>query len=71
MKLIKLKTGYSFRNAAGLPDPQHYTTARDLATLTGALQILGMRVTHAQTQHLVYVWNAHGLQPGFGNRTNR
>ena len=27
----------SFRNAAGLPDPQHYTTARDLATLTGAL----------------------------------
>ena len=27
----------SFRNAAGLPDPQHYTTARDLATLAGAL----------------------------------
>src|ERR1035437_306603 len=27
----------SFRNAAGMPDPQHYTTARDLATLTGAL----------------------------------
>lgn len=27
----------SFRNAAGLPDPQHYTTARDLATLTNAL----------------------------------
>ncbi len=27
----------SFRNAAGMPDPQHYTTARDLATLTSAL----------------------------------
>ncbi|MBI2307049.1 MAG: D-alanyl-D-alanine carboxypeptidase [Rhodocyclales bacterium] len=27
----------SFRNSTGLPDPQHYTTARDLATLTGAL----------------------------------
>jgi D-alanyl-D-alanine carboxypeptidase (penicillin-binding protein 5/6) len=27
----------NFRNAAGLPDPQHYTTARDLATLAGAL----------------------------------
>ena len=27
----------SFRNAAGLPDPNHYTTARDLATLAGAL----------------------------------
>ncbi|MEI7429470.1 MAG: D-alanyl-D-alanine carboxypeptidase family protein [Betaproteobacteria bacterium] len=27
----------SFRNSAGMPDPQHYTTARDLATLTGAL----------------------------------
>ena len=27
----------SFRNASGLPDPQHYTTARDLATLAGAL----------------------------------
>ncbi len=29
--------GTSFRNAAGLPDPNHYTTARDLATLAGAL----------------------------------
>lgn len=27
----------SFRNSAGLPDPQHYTTARDLAILAGAL----------------------------------
>jgi D-alanyl-D-alanine carboxypeptidase (penicillin-binding protein 5/6) len=27
----------SFRNAAGMPDPQHYTTARDLAKLAGAL----------------------------------
>ncbi|TXG86237.1 MAG: D-alanyl-D-alanine carboxypeptidase [Rhodocyclaceae bacterium] len=27
----------SFRNSTGLPDPQHYTTARDLATLAGAL----------------------------------
>ena len=27
----------SFRNSAGLPDPQHYTTARDLATLAAAL----------------------------------
>lgn len=27
----------SFRNATGLPDPQHYTTARDLATLALAL----------------------------------
>jgi D-alanyl-D-alanine carboxypeptidase (penicillin-binding protein 5/6) len=27
----------SFRNASGLPDPQHYTTARDLAILTSAL----------------------------------
>ena len=29
--------GSSFRNSSGLPDPQHYTTARDLATLAGAL----------------------------------
>lgn len=27
----------SFRNASGLPDPQHYTTARDLAILADAL----------------------------------
>jgi len=27
----------SFRNSAGLPDPQHYTTARDLAILSSAL----------------------------------
>ncbi|MBS1230849.1 MAG: Serine-type D-Ala-D-Ala carboxypeptidase [Proteobacteria bacterium] len=27
----------SFRNAAGLPDPQHYTTARDLGILASAL----------------------------------
>ena len=27
----------NFRNAAGMPYPQHYTTARDLATLAGAL----------------------------------
>ena len=27
----------SFRNAAGMPDPQHYTTAADLARLTTAL----------------------------------
>lgn len=27
----------SFRNATGLPDPNHYTTARDLATLAAAL----------------------------------
>ncbi len=27
----------SFRNATGLPDPQHYTTARDLATLAQRL----------------------------------
>ena len=27
----------NFKNAAGLPDPDHYTTARDLATLTAAL----------------------------------
>ncbi|MRD73582.1 D-alanyl-D-alanine carboxypeptidase [Rhodocyclus tenuis] len=27
----------SFRNATGLPDPQHFTTARDLATLAMAL----------------------------------
>jgi len=26
-------TGTNFRNAAGLPDPQHYSTARDIATL--------------------------------------
>jgi D-alanyl-D-alanine carboxypeptidase (penicillin-binding protein 5/6) len=26
-----------FRNASGMPDPQHYTTARDLATLSSAL----------------------------------
>ena len=30
-------TGTSFRNATGMPDPQHYTTARDLAKLAGAL----------------------------------
>ena len=29
--------GSSFRNASGLPDPQHYTTARDLAILADAL----------------------------------
>ncbi|HEX5802976.1 MAG TPA: D-alanyl-D-alanine carboxypeptidase family protein [Azospira sp.] len=27
----------SFRNSTGWPDPEHYTTARDLATLTSAL----------------------------------
>ncbi len=27
----------SFRNSSGLPDAQHYTTARDLATLAAAL----------------------------------
>ncbi len=27
----------SFRNAAGMPDAQHYTTARDLALIAGAL----------------------------------
>ena len=27
----------SFRNAAGMPDAQHYTTARDLAIIAGAL----------------------------------
>ena len=27
----------NFKNAAGMPDPEHYTTARDLATLTRAL----------------------------------
>jgi D-alanyl-D-alanine carboxypeptidase (penicillin-binding protein 5/6) len=27
----------SFRNASGLPDPQHFTTARDLSILAGAL----------------------------------
>jgi D-alanyl-D-alanine carboxypeptidase (penicillin-binding protein 5/6) len=27
----------NFRNSTGLPDPEHYTTARDLATLSGAL----------------------------------
>jgi len=27
----------SFRNATGWPDPEHYTTARDLAVLAGAL----------------------------------
>lgn len=27
----------NFTNAAGMPDPQHYTTARDLAILAGAL----------------------------------
>ena len=27
----------NFRNSAGMPDPQHYTTARDLAKLAGAL----------------------------------
>lgn len=29
--------GTSFRNSAGLPDPEHYTTARDLGILAGAL----------------------------------
>ena len=27
----------SFRNSSGMPDPQHYTTARDLAIIAGAL----------------------------------
>jgi D-alanyl-D-alanine carboxypeptidase (penicillin-binding protein 5/6) len=30
-------TNSNFMNAAGLPDPNHYTTARDTATLTSAL----------------------------------
>jgi serine-type D-Ala-D-Ala carboxypeptidase (penicillin-binding protein 5/6) len=30
-------TGTHYANATGLPDPQHYTTARDLARLTKAL----------------------------------
>jgi len=29
--------GTNFVNSTGLPDPQHYTTARDIATLTRAL----------------------------------
>lgn len=29
--------GSNFRNSNGLPDPEHYTTARDLAILAGAL----------------------------------
>ncbi|MBU3696261.1 D-alanyl-D-alanine carboxypeptidase family protein [Dechloromonas sp.] len=29
--------GSSFRNSTGLPDPQHYTTARDLSLLAAAL----------------------------------
>ena len=29
--------GSSFRNSSGLPDPQHYTTAQDLAILAAAL----------------------------------
>jgi len=29
--------GSNFRNSNGLPDPEHYTTARDLATLASAL----------------------------------
>lgn len=30
-------TGSNFRNASGWPDPEHYTTVRDLATLAKAL----------------------------------
>ena len=30
-------TGSQFRNASGWPDPQHYTTARDLATLASKI----------------------------------
>ncbi len=30
-------TGSQFRNSTGLPDPEHYTTARDIATLSVAL----------------------------------
>jgi D-alanyl-D-alanine carboxypeptidase (penicillin-binding protein 5/6) len=30
-------TNTNFKNASGLPDPDHYTTARDLATLAAAL----------------------------------
>ncbi len=30
-------TGTQYRNASGLPDPNHYTTARDLATLSTRL----------------------------------
>lgn len=30
-------TGTHFTNSTGLPDPEHYTTARDMATLAGAL----------------------------------
>ncbi|WP_438970863.1 D-alanyl-D-alanine carboxypeptidase family protein [Methylophaga sp.] len=30
-------TGTNYRNATGLPDPDHYTTARDIATLSAAL----------------------------------
>lgn len=30
-------TATSFRNATGMPDPAHYTTAHDLARLAGAL----------------------------------
>ena len=29
--------GTNYRNATGLPDPEHYTTARDIATLSAAL----------------------------------
>ncbi|HWS75614.1 MAG TPA: D-alanyl-D-alanine carboxypeptidase family protein [Quisquiliibacterium sp.] len=46
----------SFRNATGLPDPQHYTTARDLATLATRL-ILDFPQNYSLYSQKEYTYN--------------
>jgi D-alanyl-D-alanine carboxypeptidase (penicillin-binding protein 5/6) len=49
-------TGSHFTNSAGMPDPEHYTTARDTATLTSALihEFPDLYKLYAQRE---FVWN--------------
>lgn len=60
-------THTSFRNASGWPDPDHYTTARDLALLGRAM------VNNAPEQYKIssekeFVWQADGHQIKQPNR---
>ncbi|MFO1197295.1 MAG: D-alanyl-D-alanine carboxypeptidase family protein [Burkholderiaceae bacterium] len=45
-----------FRNSTGLPDPQHYSSARDLATLTARL-IADFPENYALYSHKEYTYN--------------
>ncbi len=46
-----------FTNATGLPDPQHYTTARDMATLALAAMIKNFPESYALYQQKEFFYN--------------